>query len=55
MVQPGEVVPYQVLSVMIEKEDLVNFFGDLEEVFVDKIIVIRGTIWKLGGKPVSRC
>jgi len=29
---------------MIEKEDLVNFFGDLEEVFVDKIIVVRDTI-----------
>jgi endonuclease G len=44
--------PNQVFSVMIRKEDLVNFSGDLEKAFVGKVIAVIGEVKQFGRSPV---
>lgn len=44
--------PNQIFSVMIRKENLVNFSGDPKAEFEGKVISVRGEVSKFGSSPV---
>jgi len=44
--------PNQIFSVMIRKEDLVNFCGAPEAAFEEKVIAVTGEVSKIGRSPV---
>jgi endonuclease G len=44
--------PNQIFSVMIRKEDLINFSGDPKAAFEGKVIAVTGEVRKFGESPV---
>jgi endonuclease G len=44
--------PNQIFSVMIRKEDLINFSGDPKAAFEGKVIAVTGEVSEIGGSTV---
>lgn len=44
--------PNDICSVMIRKENLVNFEGDPLKLFEGQVVAVKGKVFELGGKPV---
>jgi len=43
--------PNAIFSVMIRKEDLINFSGNPKEKIIGQVIAVKGSVWKLGQQP----
>jgi len=43
--------PNAIFSVMIRKEDLINFSGNPKEDLIGQVIAVKGSVWKLGQEP----